>query len=158
MRRKEKKLSFVHTGLPSLLVIFVMLCLVTFAVLSYVSALRDYSLALKTAQRTQLYYETDARLRSRIAVLDQQLSEIYSGLPGDDEAAFLSACGQHFPGLSGSVLTLEEPFGEGQQLCATLLLKLPAKEGGHFYQITGWQTVATADWTPDDRLPVFQGP
>ena len=84
-----------------------MLCLVTFAVLSYVSAVRDYSLAQKTAERTQLYYEADARLRSRLADLDRQLSEICEQLSTDDESAFLSACAQQFPGLSGSVLTLQ---------------------------------------------------
>ncbi len=156
--KREKKLSFVHTGLPSLLVIFVMLCLITFAVLSYVSAIRDYSLAEKTAQRTRLYYETDAKLRGQLTELDRQLSEIYSQLTPDDETAFLDACAQRFPGLSGSLLTLQEPFGDAQSLCAELSLQLPSKEKEPYYQIIRWQVVTTADWEPDDTLPVLQGP
>lgn len=153
---KDRKFSFVHTGLSSLLVIFVVLSLVTFAVLSYVSALRDASLAQKSAQRTQLYYETDLLLRGQLTELDARLSALYEQLESKDEASFLAACSREFPDLKNNQLTLRQDFGEAQQLTAVLALTLPDKAGKPFYQICSWQVVTTKEWVPDDSLPVLQ--
>ena len=48
---KQKK-GFIHIGFSSILMVFTMLCLVTFATLSLITANSDYRLSLKVAEKT----------------------------------------------------------------------------------------------------------
>lgn len=48
-------------GGPTLLMIFVILCINIFAVISYMSALRDYNLSEKAAENITMYYEADSK-------------------------------------------------------------------------------------------------
>lgn len=155
---KTKKQAFVQAGLPSLLVIFIVLCLVTFAVLSYVSAKRDYSLSQKTADRVQLYYETDLKARAELLSVEIQLYDIYSQLPRREESLFLQECRKAFPDMTGNSLSFQIPYGESQALLVELSLLLPQSEEDSPYQITKWQVITTADWNADDSLPVFHLP
>ena len=55
---KQKK-GFIHIGFSSILMVFTMLCLVTFATLSLITANSDYRLSLKVAEK-----ELSAAIRS----------------------------------------------------------------------------------------------
>ena len=58
MKYKEtKKFGFVNIGTASLLVAFLTLCLVAFAMLSLSTAKSDYEFSKKLAERTTAYYE-----------------------------------------------------------------------------------------------------
>ena len=48
-------------GGPTLLMIFVILCINIFAVISYMSALRDYNLSEKAAENITMYYKADSK-------------------------------------------------------------------------------------------------
>ena len=50
---KQKK-GFIHIGFSSILMVFTMLCLVTFATLSLITANSDYRLSLKVAEKTTI--------------------------------------------------------------------------------------------------------
>ncbi len=69
----EKKQTTLNTGIGiggvSILAIFVVLCLVTLASLSLVSARADYTLAQKTAESMQEYYGADAQAEVKLGEL-----------------------------------------------------------------------------------------
>ena len=50
----KKKKGFIHIGFSSILMVFTMLCLVTFATLSLITANSDYRLSLKVAENNRL--------------------------------------------------------------------------------------------------------
>ena len=78
-KRRFKKISFgTGTGSASILVIFVILCLVSFAALSIVSANADYKLSTKVLNRTTAYYEAVGKAQSLLAQLDQTLADAFS--------------------------------------------------------------------------------
>ena len=58
--KKEKRSFGLSIGSSSILVIFVVLCLTTFATLSLVSARADDKLSQKTADAAVSYYALDA--------------------------------------------------------------------------------------------------
>ena len=62
-----------NVGSSSILVTFVLLCLVTFAALSYVSANADNRLAVKTGERIKAYYEGDSLAETYLADIDSTL-------------------------------------------------------------------------------------
>ena len=52
-----KKVRFSSFGFSSILLIFVMICIVTFATLTLVTANSDYKLSKKVAAKSTSYYE-----------------------------------------------------------------------------------------------------
>ena len=61
-----------NIGASSILVIFIIVCLVTFSVLSLVSATADYRLCQKVAERNTSYYEATSRAQVRLMELARQ--------------------------------------------------------------------------------------
>ncbi len=69
MKNKEKQQSyFVNIGSSSLLVIFLILCLVTFAILSLSSAKSDHSFSQRLAQHRRVYYEASAKAEETLSL------------------------------------------------------------------------------------------
>lgn len=56
-QKNSTKFGFVNIGTASLLVVFLTLCLVAFAMLSLSTAKNDYEFSKKLADRTTAYYE-----------------------------------------------------------------------------------------------------
>ena len=73
---KDKQQSyFVNIGSSSLLVIFLILCLVTFAILSLSSAKSDYTFSERLAEHKRAYYEASSRAEDIVAEIDSILYE-----------------------------------------------------------------------------------
>ena len=78
MKSKKTRSSFINIGFSSIVMVFIMICLVTFATLSVLTAHSDYRLSQKMAQKTTAYYEADATARDMAASIDKELFHIYS--------------------------------------------------------------------------------
>lgn len=66
--------GFAAVGAPSVIILFVMLCLVCFAALSLVSANAEMRLASRMGDNTARWYEADAEAQRRLARLDALLA------------------------------------------------------------------------------------
>ena len=75
--KKTNKSSFINIGFSSIVMVFIMICLVTFATLSVLTARSDYRLSQKLADKTTAYYKADAVARDMVEWLDNQLFNIY---------------------------------------------------------------------------------
>lgn len=65
MTKKKQSFGVVNIGTTSLLVVFLTLCLVTFAILTLSTAKSDYKFSQKLAEKTTCYYEeNNARERA----------------------------------------------------------------------------------------------
>ena len=136
MNKDRSRKSIISTGTTSIVLIFVMLSLLTFSVLSLVSAQADLRLSRKSADRTTDYYEAENRANA-----------ILTGLLTADD---LQAC------AAASDVTLTEdgralyqvPLGEDQVLAVELTL--PAD--GQPCRIDRWQAVSRYEWSADDTL------
>lgn len=172
---KKKKNAMINTGLPSLLVIFVVLCLVTFAALSYVSAVRDHNTAEKTAVRTARYYETDLSAHRHLDNLNEALLSMYRRCQTPKETSFYDACQKELPDLIKDLssqdeipeyalsrtqdapsYTFYETFQDSQALLVEVTICPPLAPDGDCYRIEKWQIISTAQWNPDNSLPVLQ--
>ena len=74
---KKNRASFINIGFSSIVMVFIMICLVTFATLSVLTAHSDYRLSQKMADKTTAYYKADAIARDMLELLDDQLFDIY---------------------------------------------------------------------------------
>lgn len=151
--KKKTSRPLLTTGMSTLLLIFVSLCLLTFAVLSLLSARADRNLIRKTAERTSAYYEACNQAEDRLGETDQMLEKLWQETAS--EKAYFQAVREAFEDIEENhTLSFSVPLTDTQVLAITLKLQTP-EPGSTFYTITGWKTVNTAGWTADTRQNVY---
>lgn len=154
--KKKTSRPLLTTGTSTLLLIFVSLCLLTFAVLSFLSARADQNLSRKTAERTSAYYEACNQAEDRLGETDQMLEKLWQET--DDEKAYFQAVREAFEDMDfdeeNHTLSFSVPLTDTQVLTVTLKLRTP-ESGSTFYTINGWKTINTAVWTADTRQNVY---
>ncbi len=70
---KRKSSFFPGVGASSILMIFVVLCLTMFGVLSFVTANADYKFSTKNANAVENYYEASSSAQQKLAEIDSAL-------------------------------------------------------------------------------------
>ena len=142
---KSKESSPFGTGISSLLMIFVVLCLTVFGVLAYMTARADDRLTQRSAQMVQTYYEADARAEEALARLDAALLD---ALP--EEEALSS---------SGFTLCADEdvPTGELEiPMNSSRVYRLRVEIENGAYRVIVRQTEDHAVWE-EEYLDVWDG-
>ena len=130
---KEKmKFTLPAVGASSLLVIFAVLCLTVFALLSISTVRADGRLAEKTWTGVTGFYEADCKAEQILAQL--RSGEIPEGVANED-GVFTYTC----------------------HISQTQTLAVQVKIEGASYEILRWQAVSIATWQADDRIPVWTG-
>ena len=107
-------------GAPSLIMIFVVLCLTCFAALTLSSASAEKRLTEKAAENTAAYYAADATLQQAISRLDAAL--LKDGIEGEAFLAEVEALNGTLDD-SGSTLTLTAAVNENTVIQVVLDLE-----------------------------------
>lgn len=159
----KKKHFSMNAGISWILVIFILLCLVTFGVLSMVSANSDYQMSKKTADRLTAYYEASSKAQSVLALIDAQLASSFlegsypdSAMDRLAEDQELSA-GHSLSVTGGYTISFSETLSDTQALNVSLEAVPSPADGEPYYKITGWQVVSTAEWNYEDSGELFHG-
>lgn len=76
MQGKNKFEFKVSTGITSILMIFVILTLTAFGVLSYVSANADYKLSVKNAENIKNYYFAESKVMENLVKIDEAVCAV----------------------------------------------------------------------------------
>ena len=136
----------INIGLPSILLIFVILCLVSFGVLSLVSANSDLQLSKKILARTTNYYETCNEAEEMLADVQQQLSDAY--LNCDSEEIYWDKI-QTIP------CSYSYKISELQELHISLRFIYPSDQNDVLYEIKAWQIITEDNIEYDESLHVI---
>lgn len=116
----------------SLLVVFAVLCLTVFALLSLSTVRADDRLGRLSAQAVMDYYRADTRA-------EEILAELRTGKISDevtvDGASYCYTC----------------PISDTQEL------QVEVKLDGDVYTILRWQAVPVGEWVVDDSIHVWEG-
>lgn len=128
---KKKNIFGMNIGSASILLIFVILCLVSFAVLSIVSANADNKLTQKILSRTTAYYEACNNAEASLAAVDTTLRNIYLS----------SANADSYFQMVGHSKSYAIPISDLQTLQVTIEILYPEKDDDTFYRITDWQVI-----------------
>lgn len=151
----EKKHSGgINIGTSSILVTFVLLALVTFAALSYMSARSDYVLSKEAADRMASYYDANRMAEIYLANIEALLSkhmnscetkqEYYDGVDalfGDNEKIEVSESATGVKKLSYSIAVTN-----GQNLNVTLSVHYPEPSDDALFKIDKWATAVNRQW------------
>ena len=151
-------------GATSIVMIFVLLCLVVFAVLSLVSANAAWKLSSRLAERTESYYNACSRSEELLEQIDSRLASLYE--EAEDTEDYLLACRLYLSSLDGELteeartgdllFSFREEITKEQHLAVTLLISARPAAGEPFYQIKTWQTKASQVWEPDPSLNLME--
>jgi len=120
-------------GGSSLLVIFAVLCLTVFALLSLSTVQADRRLAEASAEAVQKYYEADVKAEVLLASIRQ---------------------GQV---LAEAVEKNGEVYYYRQKVSEVQALEVEVKVSDEEYEIMRWQLVSTTEWEEDDSMDVWSG-
>ena len=154
MRKQSEKAPapFFNIGASSLLVIFLILCLVTFAILTLTSAKSDADFAEKLAHHKMNYYAACNTAESTLDKIDAVLADAWQ-LSDTDTAAVFTEIETQLTALDSREqlqlsmdFTQSEPtisyavaIDDKQNLCVTLTLTAAPAKGEAYYRISQWQ-------------------
>jgi len=161
MRKQREARSFFNFGFTTILLSFVMICVVIFSALSLITANADYTLSKKVAEKTQKYYEAEKLAYEKLVSIDQLLLNTYQN--SNNEYEYYSKLektmlnygtitindGQYY-------LSFTETISDQQHLSIVLSLPYPTEDTDTFYQIINWKSVYTTGIPEDENLNLFQ--
>ena len=153
MKEKAKTTTSLGIGTTSILMVFVILILVTFSILSLSGAKTDQKLGDMALKRMRDYYQAEDQAEKKLAQIDQKLflakgqSNFVNTLSDIDGIEIVE---------EERLICYKEIMSDKQYLDIVIQLKWNAKEQIYQYNKIKWQTVVTGEWTIDEDLPVYQ--
>ncbi|MGI5937098.1 MAG: hypothetical protein ACOX7I_09965 [Oscillospiraceae bacterium] len=145
----KREITGIRPGIMSVTVIFAVLCLTVFAVLSLMTAKSQAKQAEKEAAALVDYYEADGQC----ATFTRKLHRLWKS--GSDIQE-LKARAEELGGTcqkEGDVLTVSYTaiIDNARQLDISFEISASS------FEIFKWQTAGRGDWTPDEKLNVWEG-
>lgn len=147
----ERKTAGVNIGGASIIMVFSVLCLTIFSVLTLVSANAESSLANKSAKVVTDFYKADE-------LATEKLASVYQIVDEQDSLQNVKA---NIEKISKDILINEkngmlyisyfETIDDSQQLA--VVLRVDRKK----IDIVNWKVENTGEWEPDNSLELWQG-
>ena len=124
-----------NIGTSSILLVFVILCLVSFATLSLSSALADRNLSDKATEKTLSYYKAQNLAQMKIAETDHKLEKIYNE----------TANAEDYFAKAGEKITFTVTLSDNQAIEVILTVLYPDKDGDPYYEIASFREIRTVE-------------
>ncbi len=151
----EKKHSGgINIGTSSILVTFVLLALVTFAALSYMSARSDYVLSKEAADRTASYYDANRMAEIYLANIEALLSKHLD--TASNEKDYINGIDALFSDNDkidvsdtsdgGKMLSYTIAVTSGQNLNVSLRVHYPDADDDSLFKVDKWTTNVNREW------------
>ncbi len=139
-------------GTSLLLMVFVLICLVTFAALAFISSSNDNEMSILNAESNTEYYEAEVKAQEELRKIDQLLAETstsqgLSDLKANENYSVETIEGKNY-------LSFEIKVNDKESLEVTIEIKNPG-QGQGYYNIEGWKLIYTGDWQEDDSIKVL---
>ncbi len=148
MSKKKIVNPVVGVGISSVLLIFLIVCLAVFSVLTLTSATSDYKMSKKIADHTTQYNKAYQLAQDEIANVDKKLQEIYNDSKTKKEYL------KQVKRLIQTDFTIT--INDTQAIEVRLEAQYPEKIGDVFYTIKSFKTISTTKWNGDDSINVYK--
>lgn len=160
---KKKNFSITNIGTVSLLMIFIILCMVTFAALSLSSAAADHRFSQNMADHSKEYYKASGQAETKLAEIDRILDIAYKGAESDDD--YYQQIKDSLPEIS-QTFTKENPLisyqaemNDSQAVFVKLRILSPTEIASNgsssYYQIVAWKEINTKEWKGDNSIKLI---
>lgn len=137
---KQKKYPVVNIGTISILTVFVILCMVTFAALSLLTAGRSSDYNDQVQERTKAWHLAAGKAAEKIASIDQELSELWdSGRWEEAEEEY----------------SFTVPIDDTSELSVRLSTHDPSRDDPTLYTVAEFREVSTKEWHGDNSIELL---
>ncbi|MDD3278460.1 MAG: hypothetical protein PHG16_06205 [Lachnospiraceae bacterium] len=137
---KKRSYPVVNIGIVPVFTICVILCMVTFAVLSYMSADRDFRFSSQVAEQTTAYYDAVNEANQQIASLNQTLLDSWNrGVYEQTESSY----------------AFSVPVSDTKELIVELT-RIEPQPDGSCTRIERFEETSTTKWHGDDSLNLIK--
>ena len=157
---KQKKTLFAATGIPSLFLIFGVLCLAVLALLTLGNSRSALSSARLSMEQTEQYYKACQTASDQVSKIQDYLVSYYKNSAGED--AYYTAVDRLTNEISGVTVDTAEhtvqftcEFSDTQELSVKLQILCPSTEEDTFLDILEWKTEVTDTWSPDNSQNLY---
>lgn len=173
-REKRPAPSFSNFGFSTILLAFVMICIVTISALSLLTANSDYKLSQKVAQKNSEYYLAEETAYAKLSEIDKLLAKAYSSsiskssyYTAVEQALGTLDYGDYETNISGAEMsgagastrngrfTYIVPISENQNLRIVLLITYPESDQDTFFVIESWQSEYEIQVPEDEYLDLI---
>ena len=143
---KKKTGMSVSIGSSTMLLIFVVISLVSFSVLSLSSAITDKKFTEKIKQKNLTYYRACNLAEEGLCTIDTMLSQAYVSCP--DKATYFATVSE------GTTISI--PISDYQELQVVVTYLYPEHTGDPYYTIQSYSLVNTETPELDEGLMLFR--
>ncbi len=144
----------ISIGTSSLILIFIILCLTVFGLLSLSSAVSDLKLALKNGESVKGYYEADSKAVEFTAMVEDVLAGCSKAADDEEYLQMIKeGLGNYYREETGTVQADIEML-YGQMLHIELEINREEETG---YRILAWNVYHSVDYDIDRSMPVWTG-
>lgn len=138
MNKEKKTDGFPNIGLSSLLIVFLILCLTTFALLALSTAKSDYTLSEKLAGHRTDYYTASSKAEEILAQIDASLEQNENAIISRTTFSVNDTTVSVNADADLPILSYTVPLENNQLLSVKLQVTDPA-ESEHYYKILEWK-------------------
>ncbi len=161
MNKLKETRGFSNFGFTTILLSFVMICVVTFSALSLVTANSDYKLSRKVAEKTQSFYAAQEVAYDTLISLNSILAQCYVQTTDANSyytaaAEILKPYGMIEYDSGGYYLSFEEPIADNRYLAVKLQICYPESGTDTFIKIVNWKSVYTQDIPEEEFLNLIE--
>lgn len=162
---KKKSLPVTNIGTVSLMMIFIVLCMVTFAALSLSSAVSDARAGQKMQAHLEEYYNASNEAEELLTRADRIFADAFAATADTDE--FYNLVSENTSAFAATareneelILTYQVDMNDSQALFVRLAVYSPeqikSEDTDSFYKILSWQVISTSTWEGDNTLQLIQ--
>lgn len=162
---KKNNSPVTNIGLISLMMIFIVLCMVIFAVLSLSSAIAADRTGQKNADHTTEYYDASNKAEEILADMDDIFSDSYQKANNTED--YYRSILERLPDTVNAIQTdgqIEASYQTDVNDSQALFVRIAAlpfqeiqeKENYSFYKILTWQVIQKDSWEGDNTIQLIQ--
>lgn len=148
MQQNERKSSGINIGSASIIMVFSVLCLTIFAVLTFVTANNEFKLAEKSSNAIKTYYEADTRAVMTEGKIKEALAR-GAQVEIDGVTVTVEDDGYHFK--------YAETVDENQELQVELCYNGLRSDMPNALETIKWELKNVAEWSPDAEIQLWDG-
>lgn len=161
MTAKKDPISFSNFGFSTILLSFVMICVLTFSVLTLVTANSDYKLSKKVADKNQAFYGAQEQAYEKLNTLETMFINSYFSTHSEEDylkqiESESPEFGTFLTSADGYYILYEEPIAPDQYLSVKLKIKYPKENSHTFFEIVEWKSIYIKELPEESFLDLIQ--
>ena len=150
-------------GTSLILVVFIIICLLTFATLSMLSAKADNTLSLSASEHIAAFYGAEAEAQKKLKEIDDILLSAYQNAENEQDyydtiyTKFSAESDIKISNDNGIFITFLTDISEIEIMKSQIKVMFPTNMGQALYEVQSWQLVNISNWENNTDFELWSG-